>query len=252
MAVFERAMDETSHFYKLLRDTAYEVETIVSSLKSEKDEKESALAGLSKQKKPYPKGLRQLRDEITHQLENQVGKKVRIDILADVLEIPEKEELWRNAVEGYLNTQKFYLLIDPNYYQKALRIYNQIKKDYSDFSYGLVDIGKLREREHLDPWNDSLAMKIETDNELARSYIDYLLGRVVCCSHVDQLRKHKIAITADGMVYQGYVARPIRRELMENVFIGQRAIAIQISRLQNELREVEDQLHTWEPVYMVL
>lgn len=252
LAVFERAMDETSHFYKLLRDTAYEIETIVSSLKFEKDEKESALAGLSKQKKPYPKGLRQLRDEITHQLENQVGKKVRIDILADVLEIPEKEELWRNAVEGYLNTQKFYLLIDPDYYQKALQIYNQIKKDYSDFSYGLVDIGKLREREHLEPWNDSLAMKIETDNELARSYINYLLGRVVCCSHVDQLRKHKIAITADGMVYQGYVARPIRRELMENIFIGQQAIAIQISRLQKELHEVEAQLHTWEPIYVVL
>ena len=66
--------------------------------------------------------------------------------------------------------------------------YEQVR-DY----LGLVDIGKLRERERLEPWPDSLAKKVETENDLARSYIDYLLGRVVCCSHVDQLRRSKTA-----------------------------------------------------------
>ena len=43
----------------------------------------------------------------------------------------------------------------------------------------MVDVGKLREHEKISPWDDSLAKKVETENMLARSYIDYLLGRVV-------------------------------------------------------------------------
>lgn len=143
-------------------------------------------------------------------------------------------------------------MIEPEFYRDALRIYDRIKREYGTHSFGLVDIGKLRERERLEPWNDSLAKKIETENALARSYVDYLLGRVVCCTHVDQLRRHKTAITADGMVYQGYVARPIRKELMDDAFIGRRAVTLRISRLEAELTEVQANLQFWEPIYDTL
>ena len=119
-------------------------------------------------------------------------------------------------------------------------------------SFGLVDIGKLRERERLEPWSDSLAKKVETDNDLARSYIDYLLGRVVCCSHVDQLRRSKTAITADGMLYQGYVVRPIRKELMDDAFIGRRAVALRIARIEAELTEIQSKFQIWMPIYQTL
>ena len=119
-------------------------------------------------------------------------------------------------------------------------------------SFGLVDIGKLRERERLEPWPDSLAKKVETENDLARSYIDYLLGRVVCCSHVDQLRRSKTAITADGMLYQGYVVRPIRKELMDDAFIGRRAVALRIARIESELTENQSKLQIWVPIYQTL
>ena len=111
-----------------------------------------------------------------------------------------------------------------------------------------MDIAKLRERERLTPWDDSLAKKVETENDLARTYIDYLLGRVVCCTHVSQLRKHKTAITVEGMVYQGYVARPLRKELMEDAFIGRRAVALRIERLEAERKAAETELAGWKPV----
>ena len=155
-------------------------------------------------------------------------------------------------MEGYLNTQKFYLLVPPEYYRDALRIYDQIKREFGMNSFGLVDIGKLRERERLEPWSDSLAKKVETENDLARSYIDYLLGRVVCCSHVDQLRRSKTAITADGMLYQGYVVRPIRKELMDDAFIGRRAVALRIARIEAELTEIQSKHQIWVPIYQTL
>ena len=250
--VFERAQDATATFVIAIRDTAYKVKVILDDLKADLDQKTVTLNNLRKNVKDYPKGLLRLKDRLEQELSRRTRKQIHIDILADVLEIPEAEEHWRRAVEGYLNTQKYYLLIPTEYYRDALRFYDQIKRDFGMNSFGLVDIGKLREKERLEPWPDSLAKKVETNNDLARSYIDYLLGRVVCCSHVDQLRRSKTAITADGMLYQGYVVRPIRKELMDDAFIGRRAVALRIARIEAELAEIQTNLQMWNPVYQTL
>ena len=252
LAVFEHAQELTAAFKAAVRDAAYQTDSILAQLKSEQDEKRALLANLQKNIKAYPKGLLQLKRRIHTELEENKKRPVQIDILADVLEIPEREENWRRAVEGYLHTQKFYLLVAPEVYSDALHVFDAVKREYQGASFGLVDVGKLRKRERIDPWADSLAKKIETDNPLARSYIDYLLGRVVCCAHADQLRKHKTSITADGMVYQGYVARPIRQVWMDDAFIGRRAVELQVSRLEREQRELERSLRRWNPIHQIL
>jgi uncharacterized protein YPO0396 len=252
LELFEQAQQATAAFHTAIRDADYKIKAKIDDLDEARTQKLAALSNLQKNIKDYPKGLLKLKERLSVELEKQGKKSVQIDILADVLEIPESEEHWRRAVEGYLNTPKFYLLIEPEHYPDALRIYDQVKHEYGTHSFGLVDIGKLREKEHLEPWGDSLAAKVVTENSLARSYIDYLLGRVVCCTHVNQLRRHKTAITADGMVYQGYVARPIKKELMDNAFIGRRAVTLRISRLESELTDIQKMLRFWKPIYQKL
>lgn len=250
--VFEQAQEAAARFMDTVREAAYKVEDTISRLKAEQDQRQAALADLRKNVKDYSRGLRQLKDRLSAELKRQAGRDVRVDILADVLEIAEGEENWRKAVEGYLHTQKFYLLIEPEHYQKALAYYDGIKGEYNGRSFGIVDIGKLREREHNAPWGDSLAGKVETDNDLARTYIDYLLGRVVCCAHVNQLRRHKTAVTADGMLYQGYVARPMRKDHMEDAFIGRKAVALRIARLEEEMRAAGSEIASWTPIQSLL
>lgn len=252
IAIFERAQDATSTLLIAIRDAAYKVKVMLDDLKSERDQKKVALGNLKKNIKDYPKGLLELKNRLENELTKQKGKSIHIDILADVLEIPESEESWRRAVEGYLNTQKFYLLVPPVYYRDALTYYDRIKREYGMNSFGLVDIGKLREKERLDAWTDSLAKKVDTSNDLARSYIDYLLGRVVCCSHVDHLRRFRTAITPEGMLYQGYVVRPIRKELMDDAFIGRRAVALRIARIEEDLKNIQANLQRWSPIYQKL
>lgn len=246
---FEEVQQAVAALSNAIRNARYKVQDHIAELRTWKDEKNSALANLRKNIKDYPRGLLQFKERLANELEKQAGYAVRIDILADVLELA--DERWRGAVEGYLNAQKFYLLVDPAYYQNALSIFDRIKNEFGS-SFGLVDIGKLREREKISPWDDSLAKKVETENMLARSYIDYLLGRVVCCNTAAQLRKHRTAITADGMLYQGYVARVIRRELMDDAFIGRRAVSLRISRLQEELAQIEAELRHWAPILQLL
>lgn len=105
-------------------------------------------------------------------------------------------------------------MVEPVYYQAALQIFNRAKNTEDLHGYGLVDIGKLRENEKFHNNPDCLAAVVETNNPLARSYVDYLLGRVVRCMELSELRKHKTAITPEGMLYQGYVARPLSPALM--------------------------------------
>lgn len=138
------------------------------------------------------------------------------------------------------------------YYKRALLIFDRIKKEFGFASFGLVDIGKLRERETIRPRDDSLACKVETESELARNYIDYLLGRVVCCEKAEQLRNFKTAITADGLLYQGYVVRSIQRKLMDDAFIGRRSINLRVSRLEEALKQIDEQMCYWDPIHQLL
>ena len=250
LALFERAQQTAAELSKAIRDALHRAEDHLAELKEEQDQKSAALANLRKNIKDYPRGLLQLKSRLESELKSQVGRPVRIDILADVLELA--DEHWRGAVEGYLNAQKFYLLVEPTYYKNALLIFDRIKQEFGFASFGLVDIGKLRELETIRPRDDSLAKKVDTESKLARSYIDYLLGRVVCCENAGQLRNFKTAITADGLIYQGYVARSIRRELMDDAFIGRRAVSLRISRLEKDLKEIEDELHHWNPIHHLL
>ena len=249
-APFESAQQAAAELAKTIRDALHKAEDRLAELKEEQDQKRTVLANLRKDIKDYPRGLLQLKARLESELNSRIGSPVRIDILADVLELA--DERWRGAVEGYLNAQKFYLLVDPAYYKSALLIFDRIKKEFGFASFGLVDIGKLRERETIRPRDDSLARKVDTDNKLARSYIDYLLGRVVCCEKAEQLRNFKTAITADGLLYQGYVVRSIRRELMDDAFIGRYAVSLRVSRLEEELTQIEDQLRYWNPIRQLL
>ena len=249
-APFESAQQAAAELAKTIRDALHKAEDRLAELKEEQDQKRTVLANLRKDIKDYPRGLLQLKARLESELNSRIGSPVRIDILADVLELA--DERWRGAVEGYLNAQKFYLLVDPAYYKSALLIFDRIKKEFGFASFGLVDIGKLRERETIRPRDDSLACKVETESELARNYIDYLLGRVVCCEAAEQLRNFKTAITADGLLYQGYVVRSIQRKLMDDAFIGRRSINLRVSRLEEELTQIDEQLCYWEPIRRLL
>ena len=250
LSLFETAQDAIAELSTAMRHAAHRVEDQLNIYKDETDQKQVALANLRKNVKDYPRGLLAFQKRLAAELEQRLGHPVDLPILADVLEI--REEAWRGAVEGYLNTQKFYLLVDPACYREALEIYNRMKRDFGNSSFGIVDVGKLRERERLEPRSGSLATKVETQNDLARSYIDYLLGRVVCCNRVEHLRNYKTAITAEGLLYQGEVARPLRRDLMEDAVSGRRAVELRIQRLESELKQTEVMIQQLAPILQVL
>lgn len=240
ISVFEGIQSAMRELKSNLDEQFYTLDKSLAAKQHESDANAASIAKLSRGIKDYPPKLIHLKQRIDQALASQFGANVNSYILADLLELADAR--WQNAVEGYLNTQKFYILVEPAHYKTALRVLNDAKKAEDLHGYGLVDIEKLREKETPLCNPASLAAVVTTENELARSYIDYLLGRVIRCEQLSELRTHKIAITAEGMLYQGYVARPLSSTAMANWYIGAGATKQRLVMLQNEQKACQAEI----------
>ena len=155
-------------------------------------------------------------------------------IFAELLSITDKQ--WTNAIEGYLNTQRFYLIVEPEYYNLALEIYNANKKSYNQ---GIINFRKLPE---VEPDSNSLAMLVQTENRFARCYADYILGNVICCERLEELENYPSAVTKDCMVYKNYVSRKIDPKIYSKPYIGKDAIEVQLRNAKSQRKELLEKL----------
>lgn len=186
--------------------------------------------------KAYPRDLEQARTLLQNALCRETGKSVRVDILADLLDI--RREEWRNAVEGYLGYQKLTLLVEPRYAEAALRIYEGMDRErFSRVS--VLDTERVLSGEH--PRKPgSLAEEVEARSDYAQAYIDFLLGRVIKCEDAKELRKHNIGITRECVSYRSYRIWHISPELYTtNAYIGKSSVRQRIRLLDQSIQDLE-------------
>ncbi|MDR0730936.1 MAG: hypothetical protein LBF63_04650 [Treponema sp.] len=188
---------------------------------------------------PFPRDALDLKEIVAERLRIKTGQPVPVLILAEAAEIPNPR--WRNVIEAYLSTQKFYLIVPPEYFTAALRVYNAIKHERRVYRTGIVDIEKV---EKLNPQADpgSLAEELSTENPLARLFLDYTLGRVMKCETADELRRFRTALTSDGMLYQGFVLQAIDPERWSRPAIGKEAVRRRLEAVKQELERLEEGL----------
>ncbi|MDW7659462.1 MAG: SbcC/MukB-like Walker B domain-containing protein, partial [Bacillota bacterium] len=186
--------------------------------------------------KQYPNpGIKRLQALIGQELFARHGRQIPVWIIADELEIIEPR--WTDALEGYLHTQKFYLLVEPDWFEEALAIYDTAKRQQNFYDIGLIDIERLAADKPVSRLG-SLAEKLRTDNALVRLFIDYVLGDVICCDQTADLRKYRRAITDSCMLYQNYVARQLNPNCYKDRYIGKSAILAQIAALEEKARQL--------------
>lgn len=217
--------------YKLKGMEAYEAS--LRSLEEEIRGAEAKRNQLNQGIKPFEQPVVKLKGLLETQLSEQTGGLVSVDVFCELIEIA--DERWKNAIEGYLHTQKFNLIVAPEYFEQAIRLYDQHKHSLSLYGVGLVDVGKILERGSKREAG-SLAEEIQTDNKFARAYADYLLGQVMKCEDVTELRKHRVAITAGGMLYKNYVAAQIHPGRYEFPYIGRQAVKRQLELFEEKLK----------------
>lgn len=117
------------------------------------------------------------------------------------------DEDWRPAIE-LVFSRKFAIVVSPEHYPDALRIYQEFKRD--SLRESLVD--PIRALERSNPVHpQSLATKLECREPVARSVVDNLFGQVICVQTLDELRQYPDAILPDGFRLHGLFAERPRR-----------------------------------------
>lgn len=201
----------------------------IASLKQDKEK-------LNKNIKIVPKQLSDFKEKLqTHLSRKEQG--VTVDYLADVIDFKPGEENWHRSIEAYLGPQKDYLVIDPKFYNEALKFYKWCQKDKEVYGIGIINLGKMKNRQ-FDMERNSLANKIVTENQLVRTFVNFLLGRVTACDDITELDKHRTAITTDGFLYKGFVTRKLQ--------FGKLRMAIGSSAIEQQLLQVNKQIEACE------
>lgn len=203
--------------------SAIQEKNIISSKISQLEEE---IEALDAQTIRFPEETEQLRDCIQKEFEN-AGIDSPVYIFSELLSITDKQ--WTNAIEGYLNTQRFYLIVEPEYYNQALQIYNANKKSYNQ---GIINFRKLPADIEIE--DNSLATHVETENRFARRYANYILGKVICCDNLEDLENYSSAITKECMVYKNFVSRKIDPKIYSKPFIGKDAIEVQLKNAKQQ------------------
>ena len=219
--------------YRQLADMSIQIQQLVS----EKQEIDHKIENLQKKKLSYPKEVTVVEHAIKEEF-LKIGRASEPRILCEMLEI--KDASWRNAVEGYLNTQRFYVLAEPEDFDIALGCYERLRKAGKAYGVGLINTQKLDEYDEAP--EGSLATVVTSGNKYAKRYINMVLGKVMMCEHYSQLKKYKTAITKECMRYQNHVASAIRPAIFETPYIGKDAIRVQLELAKEQSKLLKEQL----------
>ena len=237
----DNRLDETQKIIENIIEISNEknvnIKNEITLLEKSIEELKQDIEKINKGITPYKTELLEFKKEIQSKLKEEFNEEIQINILADLLEI--KNEEWQNAIEGYLNTQKEYLIIEPKYFESASKIYKKLAFENPKYhSFGIVDVEKIN-KDQIKVIENSLALEISTNNENAEIYIKYILGQVIKCETIEDLRNTKIGITKDCMLYKNYVLRKLNPNSYKYPVIGKKALEIQKNIKQKELEAQE-------------
>jgi len=161
-----------------------------------------------------------------------------VKYLCDELSIP--DESWQDAVEGLLGFNRFTLLVPPEHYNAAMKIYHK----YKDSIYGatLLDTENILKQNLPARGEEFLCTEVETKNPAARAYVDLLLGNYVKCEKMEDLREHRTAITRECFVRRNFTDSHLNPNVYRRWFIGERAAPRQIEQRQTRLDEIAGEM----------
>lgn len=233
-----RLKESLAELKEEIEEERRETEAQLKRIKKEEQEARNELKELKQGRKAYPRELEEARYELRTRLTEKCGKFVNVQILADLLDI--RDERWHNAVEGYLGNNKLLLVVEPKYAKAAMDIYEEMdKKKY--FRAAVMDTEKVLEGAGEFPVRPgALAEEVTTKEDYVRAYIDFFLGNVMKCESLDGLRKCRVGITPDCVLYHSFRLQHINPEnYTRKAYIGETSMRKRIQKLDERCQALQ-------------
>ncbi len=243
----ERLIQEKNARAEEIRKQLYELNDNLSKENEKKKDSKQIIERLEQKKLNYPTSVLRLLHAIKAEFQ-KLNRNIEPRILCELLQVTKQK--WTNAIEGYLNTQRFYLLVEPDDFDWALSIYKRLKEREQLYGVGLINTAKLEVYDEVK--EDSLAACVTSESIYAKQYINMVLGKVICCEKEEQLKLHEVAITPGCMKYQNHVVSAIAPKLYEVPFIGQEAYKVQLEQERQRLQEYEKNIIEYKQKIAIL
>lgn len=223
--------------YGKLQQKIAEVQVEMNTRRQEREEIRQKIKRLEKKKLTYPDGVEQVLSAIQEEFA-RIGRKAEPHVICELLEV--KDEEWRNAAEGYLNSQRFYILVEPDQFDIALGTYDRLRREKKAYGVGLINARKLEEYEETP--EGTLASVLTSKNRYARCFINMILGKVKLCDRYEDLKKYPVSITKECMRYQNRVASAIHPKIFSVPFIGSHALKVQLEQEKKKKEQLDESI----------
>lgn len=248
--ITEKVIRYKNATYAKVQRKIAEVQIKLRGKQEERQELDKKIERLGRKKLSYPDAVNLVLDEVREEFA-KIGRKPEPYVLCETLEI--SEEAWRNAVEGYLNTQRFYILVEPENFDIALGIYDKLRREKRAYGAGLINTQNMEKYDTAPA--GTLATVVTSKNKYAKRYINMILGKVQMCERYSELKKYPTSITKECMKYQNRVASAIKPEIFSVPFIGKNAFKVQLelakrqrNALEHTINMIKEQLDNLEAV----
>lgn len=236
-ALLDQVIQYKNQMYGKVQRKLAEVQIRLRERQTEGEQLEGEIQRLKRKKLSYPEAVERLTEAVREEFQ-RLGRKAEPHVLCEVLEIA--DESWRNAVEGYLNTQRFYILVEPENFDIALGIYDRLRREKKAYGAGLINT------QHMEDFDEApegtLAQTVTSKNKYARRYINMVLGKVKMCQRYEDLKKYSTSITRECMRYQNKVASAIKPEIFRVPFIGKNAFKVQLEQAEKKREVLNEEL----------
>lgn len=122
--------------------------------------------------------------------------------LCSLLQIPDPD--WQDAVEGVLEFNRFVLLVPPQHYSVAMRLYRKRRHQENLHGVPLLDSECILQSDTRPAARDSLAVEIAATHPAAHAFADMLLSGYIKCGTLEDLRRYRTGVTQECFVHRNY------------------------------------------------
>ena len=220
---------------EIIKDHDAKIRTEIATLLSQAKLFENKIKSLEAGVMCYPEEATFVRDKINEELGEQ-SKKADAKLLCELLYMT--DDSWQDAVESYLNTQRFNIIVAPDNYLVAKKVFISLGDKVKGI--GLIDTRKIGDIQYSEEGVSFLGDKVESENIYAKRYARFVMRDVVCCETPDSLEQHQKSVTKDRLRFQNFC---LQRMGKKEHFIGVDAIEKQLISARKELVSIQKQLN---------
>lgn len=231
----KKAAEVLVNLEEVIKNHDAHIRTGIAELSNRAKECENKIKSLTAGVMCYPKEAVFVRDRINEELEER-SKNADAKLLCELLYMT--DDAWQDAVESYLNTQRFNIIVAPENYLIAKKVFISLGDKVKGI--GLIDTRNIVNSRHDNESAGYLADKVESENVYAKRYAQYVMRDVVCCDSADTLEQHKKSVTKDRLRFQNFC---LQRMGKREHFIGVDAIEKQLISTKKELVGIQRQLN---------